>query len=217
MNTHIFNKQNSLFNQFIAEIRDKEIQTDPLRFRRNIERMGEILAYEISKELNYRSIDIQTPLGVSHEFVHDENVVIATILRAGLPLHQGVLNYFDGAENCFVSAYRKYNEKGDFDIHIEYISSPSLDDKIVILTDPMLASGASMELAYKAILTKGTPKHIHIASIIASEEGVDYVQRNMASDNISLWIGAVDKELNEKKYIIPGLGDAGDLAFGRKL
>ncbi|MGQ1787906.1 MULTISPECIES: uracil phosphoribosyltransferase [unclassified Saccharicrinis] len=217
MNTHVFNKQNSLFNQFIAEIRDKEIQTDPLRFRRNIERMGEILAYEISKELNYRSIDIQTPLGTSHEFVHDENVVIATILRAGLPLHQGVLNYFDSAESCFVSAYRKYNEKGDFDIHIEYISSPSLDDKIVIVTDPMLASGASMELAYKAILTKGTPKHIHIASIIASEEGVEYVRNNMASDNISLWIGAVDKELNDKKYIIPGLGDAGDLAFGSKL
>lgn len=217
MNTHIFNKQNSLFNQFIAEIRDKEIQVDPLRFRRNIERMGEILAYEISKELEYQSIDIQTPLGTSHEYVSKENVVIATILRAGLPLHQGVLNYFDSAENCFVSAYRKYNEKGDFDIHIEYISSPSLDDKVVILTDPMLASGASMELAYKAILTKGNPKHIHIASIIASEEGVEYVKNNMASDKISLWIGAVDKELNDKKYIIPGLGDAGDLAFGTKL
>ncbi|WP_066632188.1 uracil phosphoribosyltransferase [Labilibacter marinus] len=217
MKTHIFNKQNSLFNQFIAEIRDKEIQVDPLRFRRNIERMGEILAYEISKELEYQSIDIQTPLGVSHEYVSKENVVIATILRAGLPLHQGVLNYFDSAENCFVSAYRKYNEKGDFDIHIEYISSPSLDDKVVILTDPMLASGASMELAYKAILTKGTPKHIHIASIIASEEGVEYVKNNMPSDKITLWIGAVDKELNDKKYIIPGLGDAGDLAFGTKL
>ncbi len=217
MNIHIFNKENSLFNQFIAEIRDKEIQTDPLRFRRNIERMGEILAYEISKYLNYESIDIQTPLGVSHEYVYSENVVIATILRAGLPLHQGVLNYFDSAENCFVSAYRKYNEKGDFDIHIEYISSPSLEDKIVILTDPMLASGASMELAYKAILTKGKPKHIHIASIIASEEGVEYIKSNMPSENISLWIGAVDKELNDKKYIIPGLGDAGDLAFGSKL
>ncbi len=217
MNIHIFNKENSLFNQFIAEIRDKEIQTDPLRFRRNIERMGEILAYEISKYLNYESIDIQTPLGVSHEYVYSENVVIATILRAGLPLHQGVLNYFDSAENCFVSAYRKYNEKGDFDIHIEYISSPSLEDKIVILTDPMLASGASMELAYKAILTKGKPKHIHIASIIASEEGVEYIKNNMPSENISLWIGAVDKELNDKKYIIPGLGDAGDLAFGSKL
>ncbi len=217
MDIHIFNKENSLFNQFIAEIRDKEIQTDPLRFRRNIERMGEILAYEISKKLSYESIDIQTPLGVSHEFVYSENVVIATILRAGLPLHQGVLNYFDSAENCFVSAYRKYNEKGDFDIHIEYISSPSLDGKTVILTDPMLASGASMELAYRAILTKGKPKHIHIASIIGSTEGIEYVQKNMANENITLWIGAVDKELNEKKYIIPGLGDAGDLAFGTKL
>ncbi len=217
MDIHIFNKRNSLFNQFIAEIRDKEIQQDPLRFRKNIERMGEILAYEISKELKYTSIDIQTPLGVSHEFVYDENVVIATILRAGLPLHQGVLNYFDSAENCFVSAYRKYNEKGDFDIHIEYISSPSLDGKTVILTDPMLASGASMELAYKAILTKGKPKHIHIASIIGSEEGIEYVKEHMGNDNITLWVGAVDKELNDKKYIIPGLGDAGDLAFGTKL
>ncbi len=217
METHIFNKQNSLFNQFIAEIRDKEIQSDPLRFRRNIERMGEILAYEISKTLNYQSIDIETPLGTSHEFVHSENIVIATILRAGLPLHQGVLNYFDSAENAFVSAYRKYNEKGDFDIHIEYISSPSLKDKTIILTDPMLASGASMELAYKALLTKGEPKHVHIASLIASEEGMDYVKNNMPSDKISLWVGAVDKELNDKKYIIPGLGDAGDLAFGSKL
>ncbi len=217
METHIFNKQNSLFNQFIAEIRDKDIQTDPLRFRRNIERMGEILAYEISKALTYKSIDIQTPLGVSHEFVCDQKIVIATILRAGLPMHQGVLNYFDGAENAFVSAYRKYNEKGDFDVHIEYISSPSLEGKIVILTDPMLASGASMDLAYRALLTRGIPEHVHIASIIASEEGVEYVQKNMPSDKITLWIGAVDKGLNEKKYIIPGLGDAGDLAFGSKL
>lgn len=217
METHIFNKQNSLFNQFIAEIRDKEIQTDPIRFRRNIERMGEILAYEISKALSYKSIDIQTPLGVSHEFVCDQKIVIATILRAGLPMHQGVLNYFDGAENAFVSAYRKYNEKGDFDVHIEYISSPSLEGKIVILTDPMLASGASMDLAYRALLTRGVPEHMHIATIIASEEGVEYVQKNMPADKITLWIGAVDKGLNEKKYIVPGLGDAGDLAFGSKL
>lgn len=217
METHIFNRQNSLFNQFIAEIRDKDIQTDPLRFRRNIERMGEILAYEISKSLSYKSIDIQTPLGVSHEFVCDQKIVIATILRAGLPMHQGVLNYFDSAENAFVSAYRKYNEKGDFDIHIEYISSPSLEGKIVILTDPMLASGASMDLAYRALLTRGIPEHVHIASIIASEEGVEYVQNNMPADKITLWIGAVDKDLNEKKYIVPGLGDAGDLAFGSKL
>ncbi len=217
MNIRIFNEQNSLLNQFIAEIRDKEIQTDALRFRRNIERMGEILAYEISKELTYQSIEVVTPLGTSKESVYSENVVIATILRAGLPLHQGVLNYFDNAENAFVSAYRKYTEKGDFDIHIEYISSPSLDDKTIILTDPMLASGASMELAYKALLTKGIPKHIHVASIIASEEGVDYIKNNMPSDKTTLWIGAVDEELNDKKYIIPGLGDAGDLAFGSKL
>ncbi len=217
MDIHIFNKQNSLFNQFIAEIRDHEIQSDPLRFRKNIERMGGILAYEISKTLDYEAIDVKTPLGISREFVHSENVVIATILRAGLPLHQGVLNYFDSAENCFVSAYRKYNEKGDFDIHIEYISSPSLEDKTVIITDPMLASGASMELAYKAILTKGKPKCVHIASIIGSEEGIQYLQNCMDGENVTLWIGAVDKELNDKKYIVPGLGDAGDLAFGSKL
>ncbi len=217
MDIHIFNTENSLFNQFVAEIRDKEIQVDPLRFRRNVERMGEIMAYEISKKLEYKDIEVETPLGISKEYVHKENVVIATILRAGLPLHQGVLNYFDSAENAFVSAYRKYNEKGDFDIHIEYISSPSLEGKTVILTDPMLASGASMELAYKALLTKGNPEHIHVASIIASEEGMEYVKSNMPQDKVSLWIGAVDKELNDKKYIVPGLGDAGDLAYGSKL
>ncbi|WP_068472239.1 uracil phosphoribosyltransferase [Saccharicrinis aurantiacus] len=217
MDTHIFNKQNSLFNQFVAEIRDKNIQKDPMRFRKNIERMGEILAYEISKDLNYRSVDIETPLGISHEFVYSDKVVIATILRAGLPLHQGVLNYYDDAENSFVSAYRKYTEKGDFDVHIEYIASPSIENKVVILTDPMLASGASIELAYKALLTKGNPKHIHIATLIASEEGVEYVKNNMPSDKTTLWVGAVDKELNDKKYIIPGIGDAGDLAYGSKL
>jgi len=217
MQTTIFNQQQSIFNRFIAEIRDTSIQTDPMRFRRNIERMGEIMAYEISKELPHEQKNVTTPLGVAQENVMNEEPVIASILRAGLPMHQGLLNYFDRAENAFVSAYRKYNEKGDFDIHIEYISSPSLDDKIVILSDPMLATGTSIELAYKALLVKGKPKHVHIASLIASEAGVQYVQNMFKDESVTLWLGAVDAELNSKSYIIPGIGDAGDLAYGSKI
>jgi len=217
MQTIVFNQQQSIFNRFVAEIRDTSIHTDPMRFRRNIERMGEITAYEISKALPHQIKDITTPLGVAQENVMSEEVVIASILRAGLPMHQGLLNYFDRSENAFVSAYRKYNEKGDFDIHIEYISSPSLDDKIVILCDPMLATGTSIELAYKALLHKGKPKHVHIASLIASEAGVQYVQNIFKDEPVSLWLGAVDEELNAKSYIVPGIGDAGDLAYGSKI
>jgi len=217
MQTKVFNKQQSVFNRFIAEIRDTSIQTDPLRFRRNIERMGEIMAYEVSKELPYQEKEVTTPLGIAKETVPAEEVVIASILRAGLPLHQGVLNYFDRAENAFVSAYRKYNEKGDFDIHIEYISSPSLDNKIVLLVDPMLATGTSIELAYKALLHRGRPKHVHIVSLIASEAGMQYVENMFKDESATLWLGAVDEELNAKSYIVPGLGDAGDLAYGSKL
>ncbi len=217
MQTIIFNQQQSIFNRFIAEIRDTSIQTDPMRFRRNIERMGEILAYEVSKELPYHEVEVTTPLGVAKEQVPSEQVVIASILRAGLPLHQGVLNYFDRAENAFVSAYRKYNEKGDFDIHIEYISSPSLENKTVLLVDPMLATGTSIELAYKALLHRGKPKHVHIVSLIASQAGVQYVQNMFQGEPATLWLGAVDEELNAKSYIVPGLGDAGDLAYGSKI
>jgi len=217
MQTIVFNQQQSIFNRFVAEIRDTSIHTDPMRFRRNIERMGEITAYEISKALPHQIKEITTPLGVAQENVMSEEVVIASILRAGLPMHQGLLNYFDRSENAFVSAYRKYNEKGDFDIHIEYISSPSLDDKIVILCDPMLATGTSIELAYKALLHKGKPKHVHIASLIASEAGVQYVQNIFKDEPVSLWLGAVDEELNAKSYIVPGIGDAGDLAYGSKI
>lgn len=217
MQTTIFNQQQSIFNRFIAEIRDTSIQTDPMRFRRNIERMGEIMAYEISKFLPHASKDVTTPLGIATENVMTEEPVIASILRAGLPLHQGLLNYFDRAENAFVSAYRKYNEKGDFDIHIEYISSPSLDNKIVLLSDPMLATGTSIELAYKALLHKGRPKHVHIVSLIASEAGVQYVQNMFKEEPVTLWLGAVDEELNAKSYIVPGIGDAGDLAYGSKI
>ncbi len=217
MQTTTFNQQQSIFNRFIAEIRDTSIQTDPMRFRRNIERMGEIMAYEISKVLPHAAKDVNTPLGVATETVMTEEPVIASILRAGLPLHQGLLNYFDRAENAFVSAYRKYNEKGDFDIHIEYISSPSLDNKIVLLSDPMLATGTSIELAYKALLHKGKPKHVHIVSLIASEAGVQYVQNMFKDEPVTLWLGAVDEELNSKSYIVPGIGDAGDLAYGSKI
>jgi len=217
MQTTIFNQQQSIFSRFVAEIRDTSIQTVPMRFRRNIERMGEITAYEISKVLPHEVKDITTPLGIAQENVMKEEVVIASILRAGLPMHQGLLNYFDRSENAFVSAYRKYNEKGDFDIHIEYISAPSLDDKIVILCDPMLATGTSIELAYKALLHKGKPKHVHIASLIASEAGVQYVQNIFKDEPVTLWLGAVDEELNAKSYIVPGIGDAGDLAYGSKI
>ncbi len=217
MEIKVLNQQQSIFNRFIAEIRDVTVQTDPMRFRRNIERMGEIMAYELSKVLPHETKDFQTPLGIAQETVMSEEVVIASILRAGLPLHQGLLNYFDRSENAFVSAYRKYNEKGDFDIHIEYISSPSLENKIVILSDPMLATGTSIELAYKALLHKGRPKHVHVVSLIASQAGVDYVRNMFQGENVTLWLGAVDAELNAKSYIVPGLGDAGDLAYGSKL
>ncbi len=215
--THIIGDNNSLFNQFIAEIRDVSVQNDPLRFRRNLERVGEIFAYELSKTFNYTKKDVQTPLGVSEMNLPKDEIVIASILRAGLPLHTGLLNYFDRSENAFISAYRKYNEDGEFEIKFEYISAPSVEGKIVILADPMLATGSSMELAYEALLLKGRPKHVHIISVIASAEGVDYVKEKLAGKDITLWMGVVDPELNSKSYIVPGCGDAGDLAFGAKL
>jgi uracil phosphoribosyltransferase len=217
MQTHIFNTGRSIFNTFISEIRDTKIQTDPMRFRRNLERMGEIMAYEISKTLPYAEVEVKTPLGIAKELLPKEKVVVASILRAGLPLHQGILNYFDRADNAFVSAYRKYTEDGDFDIHIEYISAPSLDGRIVILSDPMLASGNSMELAYKALQQKGKPDHVHLVALIASKVGIEFVENALEGEPVTLWVGAVDDELNAKSYIVPGLGDAGDLAYGTKL
>lgn len=213
-----FSETNSLLNSFVREIRDVTIQNDRLRFRRNIERLGEIMAYEISKELRYKTIQVSTPLDVAEVSVPDEEVVIATILRAGLPYHHGVLNYFDGAENAFVSAYRKYKETGHktFDIHIEYIASPSIEGKTLILTDPMLATGGSMELTYRALLTKGNPSHIHIATIIASQQAIDYCIKNFPEEKTTIWAAAIDPELNDSSYIVPGIGDAGDLAYGQK-
>jgi len=217
MKTIHLGKQNSIFNHFIREIRDIKIQNDAMRFRRNIERIGEIFAYEISKEMAYKSKDITTPLGISTESLMTEKPVLATILRAGLPLHQGFLNYFDGSDNCFISAYRKHKKSGDFEVKIEYMSSPNLDDETIILCDPMLASGSSMVLAMEAIMSKGNPKHIHIVAIIASAEGVDYVKENIPMQNCTLWLGGEDAGMTAQSYIVPGLGDAGDLAFGEKI
>ena len=210
-------KQNSIFNHFIREIRDVNIQKDAMRFRRNIERIGEIFAYEISKKMTYENNDITTPLGISSESLMIEKPVLATILRAGLPLHQGLLNYFDSSNNCFISAFRKHKRGGDFEIKIEYMSSPDLEGKTVILCDPMLASGSSMVLAMEALLSKGKPKHIHVVVTIASSEGIQYFKENLPFRNCTLWLGAEDKEMTAQSYIVPGLGDAGDLAFGEKI
>ena len=216
MKTIHLGKQSSIFNHFIREIRDVKIQNDSMRFRRNIERIGEVFAYEISKKMEYENTEVTTPLGISTESLMTEKPILATILRAGLPLHQGFLNYFDNSDNCFISAYRKHKNGGDFEVKIEYMSSPNLDDKTIILCDPMLASGSSMILAMEAILSKAKPKHIHIVAIIASAEGVDYVKENIPMQNCTLWLGAKDAEMTAQSYIVPGLGDAGDLAFGEK-
>jgi uracil phosphoribosyltransferase len=208
-------KDNSIFNQFISEIRNVDIQNDSMRFRRNCERMGEIFAYEISKTFNYKSTSVITPLGEANINLAEEKPVLATILRAGLTLHQGLLNYFDNADNTFVSAYRKHYKDGSFIIKAEYMASPSLENRTVILSDPMLASGASMVEIYKLLLDKGQPKKIHIVVLIASKEGIEFVRRHLPN-NITLWVGAIDDELTAQSYIVPGLGDAGDLAFGAK-
>lgn len=210
------NQSNTILNRYLAEIRDIHIQKDSLRFRRNIERIGEIMAYEISRDLPYHPLEVQTPLALATENVSAIQPVVATILRAGLPLHQGFINYFDQAENAFVSAFRKYIDEDHFDIHIEYIASPRLDGKTLIITDPMLATGGSMELAYKALLTKGEPAHIHVASIIASRQAVEHVKKTFPADKTTIWCAAVDPELNAHSYIVPGLGDAGDLCYGEK-
>lgn len=210
-----FADSRSLVGVFMRELRDERIQKDMLRFRRNIERIGEIAAYEISKTLRYRDVATTTCLGEAAGSEVDETVVLATILRAGLPLHRGLLSYFDRAENAFVSAYRKYVSDNDFRIHIEYIAAPRIDGKVLVLADPMLATGASMELAYEALLTKGAPSKVHLVSVIASRQAIDYVADKFPADT-TLWVAAIDDEINAHKYIVPGLGDAGDLAFGEK-
>ena len=210
-------KVSSLFNQFLSELRDKEIQRDRMRFRRNMEMIGEIFAYEISKEMSYREKEITTPLGVATMKIISDKPVLATILRAGLPLHQGLLNYFNTADCSFVSAYRKYKKNGKFDIKMDYISSTSLVDRVLIISDPMLATGGSMSTSIKSLLENGKPKHIHVVCLVASEEGLAVIKRNFSLQNLTIWVGAIDDELTAKAYIVPGLGDAGDLAFGSKL
>lgn len=210
-------QNNSILGRFVREIRDINIQGDSMRFRRNLERIGEIMAYEISKTLSYTSQDVSTPLGTATANIPDDKVVLGTILRAGLAFHEGFLNYYDNSENAFVSAYRKYRENHQsFHVSIEYIASPRLDDKVLILTDPMLATGGSMELSYEALLTKGKPKHIHIATAIASQDAIDYCKKAFPDANTTIWTAAIDPILDENSYIVPGLGDAGDLAYGKK-
>ena len=211
----ILSQHQSIVNRFIGEIRDAMIQKDRLRFRRNMERIGEIAAYEISKKFHYENREVITPLGIANIMLPKEEPVLATILRAGLPLHQGLLNYFDYADNAFISAYRRHHKDGSFDIRLEYVSSPDLTNRTLILADPMLATGQSIVMTYKAIIEKGRPQHTHIVSALASVQGIEFVRKNLPQ-GISLWVGAVDEELTAQAYIVPGLGDAGDLAFGGK-
>ncbi|MBU2945408.1 uracil phosphoribosyltransferase [Zobellia uliginosa] len=217
MTVHNLGESNSLMNKFIAEIRDVNIQKDAMRFRRNVERIGEVLGYEMSKSFQYESSKVTTPLGTKEMSLPTDKIVLCSILRAGLPLHQGLLNYFDEAENAFISAYRHH--KGDedaFEVIVNYFAAPSLDGKILVLTDPMLATGRTLENVLKSLKKHGTPSQIHIVSVIGAQAGIEYVQ-NVFPENTHLWISAIDAELNARGYIIPGIGDAGDLAYGQKI
>ncbi|SIS48427.1 uracil phosphoribosyltransferase [Zobellia uliginosa] len=217
MTIHNLGENNSLMNKFIAEIRDVAIQKDAMRFRRNIERIGEVLGYEMSKSFRYESSQVHTPLGSKEMDLPTDKVVLCSILRAGLPLHQGLLNYFDGAENAFISAYRHHRGDEDaFEVVVNYFAAPSLEAKILVLTDPMLATGKTLENVLKVLKNQGTPAQIHIVSVIGAQEGVAHVQK-VFPENTHLWISAIDPELNARGYIIPGIGDAGDLAYGEKL
>jgi uracil phosphoribosyltransferase len=215
MNVHILDSENSVLNSFIAEIRDHNIQKDPMRFRRNIERIGEILALEISKTLDYGSKIIQSPLGSTSVNLPENELVICSILRAGLPLHQGLLNYFDHAGNAFISAYRKHSDPYTFEIEVEYLASPDLTGKTLILADPMLATGRSIISVLEGLREHGTPQSIHLACVIGSTHGLAYLEK-LLPKTTQLWIATVDDQLDERNYIVPGLGDAGDLAYGEK-
>lgn len=217
MHIHNISQQNSILNTYISEIRSKSIQKDSMRFRRNIERIGEILGYEMSKTLSYKVSNVETPLGSSKIALPENDIVLCSILRAGIPLHNGLLNYFDTAENAFISAYRHHKHNPEsFEIIVEYLACPSLKNKTLILADPMLATGQSMVATFEALKPFGTPKELHLISVIGAQEGVDFVDKHF-DNNTHLWIASIDKKLNEKGYIVPGLGDAGDLAFGEKL
>jgi uracil phosphoribosyltransferase len=215
--THELGKENSIFNQFLREVRDENIHTDRARFRRNMERLGEIFAYELSKSLTYKTEDVVTPLGTAVMQVLDEQPILATILRAGLPLHQGLLNFFNEADSAFVSAYRKHSikDEDEFTVEVEYMSSPSIEGKQLVIADPMLATGSSMVLSHKALLRKGNPAHTHIVALLATREGINYCRKHMPK-NTTYWIGVIDDELTAASYIVPGLGDAGDLSYGSK-
>lgn len=212
-------EQNSIIGQYMAEMRDVEYQKNRLLFRNNITRIGEFEAFEISKTLDYETVDVTTPLGVAQVNVPTDKIVLATIFRAGLPFHEGFLNIFDHAGNAFVSAYREYTdaEHHKVGIHVEYLATPSIDGKNLIIADPMLATGGSMELGYKAFLTKGTPKRIHVCSVIATPEGIEHIKNTFPEDKTTIWCAAIDPGMNEHKYIVPGFGDAGDLCYGGKL
>jgi hypothetical protein len=212
-------ESNSIINQYLAETRDVGYQKNRLLFRNNIQRIGELEAYEISKQLDYETKDVTTPLGISQVNVPADKIVLATIFRAGLPFHNGFLNIFDHAGNAFVSAYREYTdeEHHNIGVHVEYLATPSIDGKTLIIADPMLATGASMELGYKAFLTKGTPKCIHVACVIASPEGIEHIKKTFPEEKTTIWCAAIDPGLNEHQYIVPGFGDAGDLCYGEKL
>lgn len=212
----IMSNTSSIISQYIAELRDITIQNDSMRFRKNVERIGTLIAYEISKTLPFVETEVTTPLGEATVNILAQQPVLATVLRAGLPLHYGMQNVFDKAENAFISAYRDHHKDGSFDIKVEYMASPDITHKVIILSDPMLASGASIELTYKALLRRGKPEHVHVVSIIASVEGLEYVKKHLP-ENVTIWIGALDEELTAQSYIVPGLGDAGDLAYGFKL
>lgn len=217
MHIHNLSVTPSIVNTFISEIRDKAIQKDSMRFRRNIERIGEVLGYELSKSLHFEKHNIETPLGISNTVLHKKDIVLCSILRAGVPLHNGLLNYFDTAENAFISAYRHHKKNSDgFEIVVEYLACPSLEGKTLILADPMLATGQSMVATYEALKPFGAPKEVHLVSVIGAQKGVDFITDAFDS-NTHLWIAEVDDTLNNKGYIIPGLGDAGDLSFGNKL
>jgi uracil phosphoribosyltransferase len=209
-------KHHSLLNHWVAELRDVHVQNDRMRFRKNIERIGEVAAYELSKTLRFKTVDVTTPLGIASTSLLEEQPVLGTILRAGLPLHQGMLNYFDKADNAFISAYRKHHPDGSFEISLEYLSCPDLNNRVLILCDPMLATGASIVETIQAIQKTYTPAQIHIVVTIASQKGIEHVEKELGAD-IPIWCAAIDPILNDKSYIVPGLGDAGDLAFGTKM
>ena len=214
---HNLEKTDSVFNQYMAELRDAVIQQDRMRFRRNLERIGEVMAYEISKSFEYDDEEVTTPLGIKQIRTMHEQPVIATILRAGLPFHNGMLSMFDQADSAFIAAYRKYDKnEEDSEIRVEYFSSPDIEDRILILCDPLLATGESIVKTLNGLMEDTVPKEIHIAVAVASQDGLDYVERTMSRLPVTIWVGSIDEELTARAYVVPGIGDVGDLAYGEK-